>query len=99
MKHKYQFSDIHDMLNSPEWDGYEHDNLGLQGRILSRAADPEVVTHADVLQAERDFIECVLRGDISQKKEAHLLAQVNAAEKWHAQHGTLDEEVYNYGGE
>lgn len=99
MKHKYQFNSLHELTNSPEWDGYEHDNLGLQGRILSGAQNPEVVTHGDYIEAQRDFIGNTLHGDIPAKKEAHLYAELNRVEKWHAAHGTLDDVLYDYGGE
>jgi hypothetical protein len=96
MKYKYQFKNLSEVTHSTEYSDYEGENLDLQHNILAHKDNPEIVTHDDCIECMQDFLDNVLKGDISQKNAARIQKDIDELRKYHADKGTLEDIVYDY---
>jgi hypothetical protein len=91
---------IDDMLNSRDYQDFKSDRLGnylflsdpdRADRIYEASEDgSDGSTHAEIIEDWRAFVDCC---DLPERCKDRLRAEIDDCEKWHADHGTLDEQV------
>ena len=90
----YKIDDLHDMINTTEFNAYEGETvLSLQHRIINNGfyGDTENVTHSELIECQRDFIE---NNDLKlpDRIRDKLLKELDKIEKYHIKHETIDDQ-------
>jgi len=87
---------LNGMINTPDYQVYESEALGLQHRIINHEPYPDIVTHQEVINCFYDYLETL---GLNDEEYNPIYAEIEAVEKWHNENYTINDMVYDYRGE
>src|SRR5271157_6633671 len=99
-KCKYQIKTLHDLIHLEEYSIYESESLSLQANIINFEPKPEIITTAQIISSWRYFLnDIVTLNDLPEDTLDSINVEIDQCEKWHMDHNTLDDVVYDYGSD